>query len=112
MKKEKILLLGSGIATVLLILFFVFQSYDASFLKLSAQWLALALLPAIFALFIGGYISKFKGFGVELESALQAPVTTLDLTVSDAVADIPGDEKKSIMYLDNMSVLLVKSNKR
>lgn len=50
-----------------------------------------------------GYISKFKGFGVELESALKAPVTTLDLTASDAVADIPGDEKKSIMYLDNMS---------
>ncbi len=103
MKKEQILLLGSGITIALLILFFVLQSYEPSFLKLPTHWLALALLPAIFALFIGGYISKFKGFGVELESALQAPVTTLDLTASDAVADIPGDEKKSMMYLENMS---------
>jgi len=57
---------------------------------------------------------------VELESAIQAPVTTLDLTASDAVADIPGDEKKSMMYLENMSKnkansirwLLFKSGKR
>ncbi len=103
MKNPKILLFGFVISTLLLVIFFVSQSLNASFLKLPIHWLALALLPALFSLFIGGYINKFKGFGVELESAIQAPVTTLDLTASDAVADIPGDEKKSIMYLENMS---------
>lgn len=105
MKKEKILSTGIGISIFLNLLFFVSQSFDAPFLKLPVHWLVLALLPVILSLFIGGYINKFKGFGVELESAIKAPVTTLDLDLkaSDAVANIPGDEKKSIMYLDNMS---------
>lgn len=103
MQKKDSLLIGIGSTILLLVIFIIFQSLDASFLKLPIHWLALALLPALFSLIIGGYISKFKGFGVELESAIQAPVTSLDLTASDALADIPGDEKRSMTYLDNMS---------
>jgi hypothetical protein len=55
------------------------------------------------ALFAGGVITHFKGFGVELETTLKTPVASLDLTASDAVADIPGDEKESYMYLEGLS---------
>lgn len=56
------------------------------------------------SLFIGGYISKFKGFGVELESALRASVTTsVDLRATDALADMLGDEKQSMGYLRSLS---------
>ncbi len=103
MEKKDSLLIGIGSTILLLIIFIIFQSQDASFLKLPIHWLALALSPALFSLIIGGYIGKFKGFGVELESAIKAPITSLDLTASDALADIPGDEKKSMNYLDNMS---------
>ena len=55
MKKEQILWIGIGGSTILIIAFFLFQAFDAIFLKLPVQWLALALLPVIFSLFIGGY---------------------------------------------------------
>ncbi len=66
------------------------------------------MLPVIVSLFVGGFITSFKGFGVELEATLQKPVKSLDLTgadsVSVAVADIPGDEKRSLSHLQSVSI--------
>ena len=64
------------------------------------------------ALIAGGYIKKFKGFGLELESKLQAPVASLDLKVSDAITDMPGGEKESVHRLHNLSDAEIKNIKR
>ena len=98
-----IILVGISSSLLLLIIFGVLQEKEAKFLTLSSQWIFLSILPILVALFVGGYITKFKGFGVELESALKAPVSTsIELKATDALSDIPGDEKQSLEYLDNM----------
>lgn len=102
MKKESILLIGVLLSLILLAAFGLLQIVDSKLLQLPSQWLAIAILPIIIALFVGGFITRFKGFGVELETALKTPVANLNLTASDAVADIPGDEKQSIMYLQDL----------
>lgn len=103
MKKENVLLVGAMMSLSLLAIFGWLQTEDSKLLQLSSQWLIIAILPIILSLFIGGFITRFKGFGVELESTLKAPVASLNLTASDAVADIPGDEKQSFMYLERLS---------
>jgi len=102
MKKENALIIGAIISLILLAVFGWLQTKDSKLLQLPSQWLAMAVLPIIVALFIGGFINRFKGFGVELESTLKAPVASLSLTAYDAVADIPGDEKRSFMYLEGL----------
>ena len=102
--KSTIILVGISSSFLLLIIFGVLQEREAKFLTLSSQWIFLSILPILVALFVGGYITKFKGFGVELESALKASVSTsIELKATDALADIPGDEKQSLEYLHNMS---------
>lgn len=98
-----IILVGISFSFLLLIIFGVLQEKEAKFLKLSSQWIFISILPILVALFVGGYITKFKGFGVELESALKASVSSsIDLKATDALSDIPGDEKQSLEYLHNM----------
>lgn len=104
MKNEKAVIYGAILSLFLIIIFGWLQASDSKLLKLPFQWLAVAILPIIVGLFVGGFITRFKGFGVELETTLKAPVASLSLTASDAVADIPGDDKKSIMYLDELSI--------
>lgn len=103
MKKENALIFGTILSLLLLLVFGWLQETDSKLLNLPTQWLAIAVLPILVALFVGGFITRFKGFGVELETTLKAPVASLNLTASDAVADIPGDEKQSFMYLDGLS---------
>ena len=102
-QKQKTLLVGALISLFLFALFGWLQTSESRLLQLPVQWLAIAILPVLVALFMGGFITRFKGFGVELESTLKAPVTSLSLTASDAVADIPGDEKRSFVYLESLS---------
>jgi len=101
--KSTIIFVGISSSLLLLIIFGVLQEREAKFLTLSSQWIFLSILPILVALFVGGYITKFKGFGVELESALKVSVSTsIELKATDALADIPGDEKQSMEYLRNM----------
>ena len=102
-RKGFALVVASLLSVILLLGFGALQEFDAAFLRLSPQWLLVALFPIVVALFVGGYVSRFKGFGVELEAAIGAPVATVNLTASELVADIPGDEKRSISYLNNLS---------
>ncbi len=74
------------------------------FLTLPTQWIFVAVLPILVALFVGGYITKFEGFGVKLETDLKAPVSgTVELKATDALAEIPRSDKESIIHLQNMS---------
>ncbi|MEM9283391.1 MAG: hypothetical protein AAGA96_16330 [Verrucomicrobiota bacterium] len=104
MKKETILLTTAATSTIMLIAFGILKENDAAFLKLEAQWIFVASFPMVLGLFIAGYITRFKGFGVELESQLnKTSIASIDLTARDAVADIPGDEKRSMGYLNDLS---------
>jgi hypothetical protein len=100
--KKKVLIIGSVISIIFISLFGYLQILDSKFLKLPPHWIAIAILPVLISLFVGGFITRFKGFGVELEAALQAPVTSQNLIVADSVADIPGDEKGSLLYLSKL----------
>lgn len=102
-ERFKPILLGAIASIVLLLFFGVLQENGAKFLNLSPQWIFISILPLLVALFVGGYISKFKGFGVELESALKATVTTsVNLEATDALSSMFGDEKQSMNYLRRM----------
>lgn len=88
---------GSALLSLLLLGFFLYlQSIGSEILKLNAQWLALSILPILTALLVGGYIAKFKGFGIELEGKLEAPVNSIQLKATDAIEEFPGNEKESM----------------
>lgn len=90
-KKYKPILIGAAASLALLLLFGVLQEREAKFLELSSQWILISIFPILVSLFVGGYISKFKGFGVELESALNTSVTTsVDLRATDALENLLG----------------------
>jgi hypothetical protein len=101
--KTKIIVIGACISIVFLLSFGYLQEKEAKFLSLSSQWLFISIMPVLVSLFVGGYITKLKGFGLELESALKESVSTsIDLKASDAIANILGDKKQSMFYLANM----------
>ena len=87
------------VSAVLLAVFMVFQHFEAKALQLPAQWLAISAIPLIVALLVGGYISKFKGFGIELESRLQETVAGSSLAVSSVATELRGDQKRGLDYL-------------
>jgi len=72
-------------------------------LSLEARWIGVAAVPLLVVLIAGGYIKKFKGFGVELEARLKDPVRKLDLIAAHAAKQLPEKEKESPEYLDNLS---------
>jgi len=112
MSNKHILVLGFVVSAGLLGVFVLLQQAQSTFLDLPMQWLVVIFLPILVALFVGGYIKRFKGFGIELEAALKQPVTTVYLTASEAVADIPGDGKKSIAYLNSLPKAKAQSIRR
>lgn len=94
---------GAIVSLLMLSAFFLFQYQQANILKLESRWLIASGVPILAALFIGGYIKSFKGFGVELEASLHKPVSNLELTATEGMAEILGDEKRTISYLHNLS---------
>ena len=72
--KYIILAIGVGLSLIILIIFAIANSKQASFLSLESKWLAVAGIPILVALFAGGFIKKFKGFGIELDGELRQPV--------------------------------------
>lgn len=101
-EEHRLLVVCAVISAVLLTAFSAMQYYGCEILKLESKWLAIAGVPLLIALFGGGYITRFKGFGVELESKLKSPVKSVTLKAMDAVSRIQGDTKESINHLYNM----------
>lgn len=88
----------------LLVALAYFESIQAGFMELSTQWLVLSAVPLLTALFMAGYITRVKGFGVELESALGAPLASrIDLQAIDAISIEATDRKRSIPYLQSLT---------
>ncbi len=94
---------GIVVSVLLLALFLFLQQNDSKMLNLEIKWLVVASIPLIIAILRSNIIQKFKGFGVELETRLQEPIGKINLAASNALADLPSDEKQSIMYLQNLS---------
>ncbi len=97
------LLVGLGASFGLLAFFLVLQARESKLLALDVKWLVSAALPILIALVGGGYIASFKGFGIELETLLKNPIGELTLKAQDVARPLPGDEKKSLQYLHDLS---------
>lgn len=97
------LVIGAIVSITLLGIFLFLQYNDSSVLNLESRWLMVAGVPLLAALIVGGYIKSFKGFGVELEARLSKPVTSIELTATEAMVEVAGDEKRSIDYLHRLS---------
>ena len=68
-------LILSAIASLLLLTVFIrIKAKKPDWLELDSKWLAVSTLPILVGLFSGGYITSFKGLGIEIEAALQEPV--------------------------------------
>jgi hypothetical protein len=89
---------------ILFLILSILINRESKVLDLSSEWIIFSLFPIIIGLFLGGYITKFKGLGIEIESAINEKIApSIELVATEAIADIQGDEKRSINYLDNLS---------
>lgn len=100
--KHTALAIGAICSLLLLCLFFWFQHDSSKILNLESRWLITSGVPLLAALMVGGYIKSFKGFGVELEASLDKPITNIELSATEAMEQIDGDEKRSIRYLNRL----------
>jgi hypothetical protein len=111
-QRHSFLAISMLFSSLILGFFLHLQSKDSKILELDAQWVAISILPVLVALVIGGYISKFKGFGIELESKLEAPVNSIQLTATDAFDELPTNEKESLGDLNQVSETQKREAKR
>lgn len=104
LEKHSFLIFTSLFSLALLVILLYLQSKESKVLALDSKWLIIAGIPILIGLFGGGYIHKFKGFGLELETLLENPIGEINLIATDVLHDIPGDEKGSLIYLDQLSL--------
>jgi hypothetical protein len=74
LKSRWALLIGSACSIGVLAGALALQAEHSWILKLPTQWLAVAAIPALVGLVLGGYIRKFSLAGVELEAPPLKPV--------------------------------------
>jgi prokaryotic YEATS domain len=73
-RNRRALLVGSAGSLVVLAGVLALQADHASILRLPSQWLALAAIPVIIGLVVGGYLRKFSFAGIEVEAPPLKPV--------------------------------------
>ncbi len=76
---------------------------ESKFLTIDSKWLFISCLPILIALIVGGYIHKFKGFGIELETSLKNPIGQVNLIATDVLESISGTEKGSTSSIEALS---------
>jgi len=67
-KSRRMLLTGSAASIIMLAIALILQAQHSWILKVPTQWLAVALLPFLVSLALGGYISRFTFAGVDVEA--------------------------------------------
>lgn len=102
-REHEIVVVGIIISCVFFGILSVLQTKGSIILNLETKWLILAIIPIFIAMFIGGYIKSFKGFGIELEAKLKIPLTTIKLKAKEAATTLVGNYKESIKSLDNIN---------
>jgi hypothetical protein len=73
-RDRRALIVGSIVSLIVLAGVLILQADRASILKLPSQWLALAAIPVVIGLVMGGYIGKFSFAGIEVEAPSLKPV--------------------------------------
>lgn len=98
--RNVIVFVGVIIAAFMLLIFAASAEEGARFLNLPSQWILVSVFPILVALFLAGYVRKFKGFGIELESSLNSPISSvLDLGVASALTVLVVAKKQEVRYL-------------
>lgn len=98
------LVVGAVVSVFLLGLLIYLQKTSPNILKVPAQWVAVAALPIIVVLFAGGYITKFSGFGIILESTLKSPIfDNTDKSPVQIISNIAGGLKRTDDALKTLS---------
>ena len=102
-KKHRVIIIGLSISLGALIILILLNMANRNVLEIETRWLTIAGIPILIALICGGYIRKFKGFGIELETTLKSPVSMLDLNAADVLSTLECGEKGSIDRLHNLT---------
>ena len=102
MKPQEALRTGALLSALTLAFLGWLATLEASFLKLEPQWIAVSGVPLLISLLVSGSISKLKAFGLEFETLLKEPIEDMTAVASEALSDIPQDEKRSYEYLENL----------
>jgi|GEM_PF-6145111 len=106
------LLVSCGLCSLFILFFLIFlHGIEPSILGLETRWLIVSGAPLLYASIVGGYLKSFRGFGVELESQLNTPITNTALFVSDVFTKMPSDEKLSRKHLAYANQKTLKKNK-
>ena len=95
--------IGILASLALLLIFLNLQAVNSNLLNLDIKWLVIASIPLLIVLVRSNIIQKFKGFGIELETRLQDPISSINLAAIAALVDLPSDAKQSISYLERLS---------
>jgi CBS domain-containing protein len=97
--KQLVVLIGTIASLIIFIALLILQRINASILELESRWLILAGAPILVALIVGGYIHKFKGFGLEIETRLQNRIRKNELHSLDALEQVEGQDKGTLSFL-------------
>ena len=98
------LILAIFISLILISLFIYLKSSKPSLLEIESKWLFLSMIPILMALLTGGYIYKFKGFGIEIETSLKEPIGgKIELKAKEVMVGEISDIKSTLQKLDEMS---------
>lgn len=113
-KSRSVLYWGVGYSILFILIVYILHINNNTFLKIDYQWLLVSGVPLLVALFIGGYITKFKGLGVEIESTLHEPLASINLTILDIPINMPDQDtpKEERDKLDELSVDEISNTRR
>jgi hypothetical protein len=102
-REPSVVLAGAVVSVAIILLLLLIQFAEPSILDLPAHWILLAALPVLVSLFVGGYITKFSGFGMELEAAVNKPVEEMPLSMADDAISLDGRGKSSVRSLNQLA---------
>lgn len=113
LEKHAVLFGGVSVSVILFFLFMFIKERKPVFLTLETRWIAISMVPLIFALFSGDYIYKFKGFGFEIETSLnKLELSDIGLTAEEAMTTTNGQKKGSVALLRDITESDKKNVKR
>jgi hypothetical protein len=73
-RNRRSLIAGAAGSLIVLASLLALQAKHAAILKLPSQWLALATIPVVLGLVLGGYLGRFSFAGIEVEAPSLKPV--------------------------------------
>jgi len=80
------------------------QHFNSNLLALDAKWLSFSAIPLLIAIFLGGYVKSFKGFGIEVEANLEQPISkNYNIITTLEPKDVPKYVKGRISELDKLT---------